>query len=304
MKPSRYISAFLAAILLSSSCRQEAHLTICFTGDVLLDRGVREQIEKKGIDYLFADVAPLFRSSDAVVVNLECPLTDTVSPINKKYIFRADPAWLPALRNSGITHTALANNHSMDQGRNGLKDTYYHLSESGITALGYGENQATACEPVIIAKDGIRVAVFNSVLVPLENWVYLEDEPGVCQATAKSLAAEIEQYKAVRPTDYIVVFLHWGLEYQPEPTLLQRRDAACLIDAGADAVIGHHPHVIQPESSYKEKPVFYSLGNFVFDQNRPGTNEALLVRLAFHRDTMTYSTYKADIINGKPILKK
>ncbi|MDR0815312.1 MAG: CapA family protein, partial [Bacteroidales bacterium] len=109
-----------------SSCADH-ELTICFTGDVLLDRGVREQIDRRGIDALFADVAPLWANYDAVVVNLECPVTTRQAPVNKQYIFRGEPEWLPALRKAGITHAVLANNHTYDQGRGGLEDTYHNL---------------------------------------------------------------------------------------------------------------------------------------------------------------------------------
>ncbi|MDR1202733.1 MAG: CapA family protein [Tannerellaceae bacterium] len=290
-------------ILVSSCCREETTLTISFTGDILLDRGVREQIEKKSVGYLLEDVAPLFLSSDAVVVNLECPVTDTVTPINKWFIFRAEPEWLPALAANGITHAGLANNHSMDQGRKGLSATYRHLQEAGITPLGYGECQPDACSPLIISRKGMEVAIFSSVLVPLENWVYLENQPGVCQATAETLAAEIQALKETKPTCFAIAFLHWGTEYQQTPTLKQRRDAYLLIDAGADAIIGHHPHVIQKEEVYKEKPIFYSLGNFIFDQNGHETQKGLLLQLTFDKKEIHYRKHPVEINRCKPYLK-
>jgi len=297
----------VACLCLQYSCKQEEtkeRLTVCFTGDVLLDRGVREAIERKGgtADFLFEDVSKIFKSSDATVINLECPITDTITPINKRFIFRGEPEWLPALRNSGVTHAVLANNHSMDQGRKGLISTSRHLTNAEICSIGYGENQASSCEPVFITKDSIQVALFGVVRLPLENWVSLEDQPGVCQASIEYLCESIKDLKTTKPDCHIVIVLHWGSEYQRQPVIAQRKEARQLIDAGADAIIGHHPHVIQEEEIYKGKPIFYSLGNFVFDQNKPFTDKGLIVRLSFDKDSLSFEKYSVDIKRCKPYL--
>lgn len=301
----QHILLFACIAIVCCSCNQktqEEHLSICFTGDVLLDRGVREQIEKKGISYIFEDVAPLFKSSDATIINLECPVTKRVSPINKKYIFRGDPEWLTALQESGITHAALANNHSMDQGRSGLEDTYKHLTEAGIISVGYGKNTKEANKPVFISKNGIDVAIFNSVTIPLENWVYLEDRPSINQATVDVLAEEIKRLKVDRTDCYIIVILHWGIEFQKAPTIKQRKEAYQLIDAGTDVIIGHHPHVLQKEELYNDKPIFYSLGNFVFDQTNPDSKKSMIVKINFKKNGVTINKYPVIINNYRPEL--
>jgi poly-gamma-glutamate synthesis protein (capsule biosynthesis protein) len=300
LRKFHYILLLLAFILNDSCIPKEETLTLSFTGDVLLDRGVREQIEKNGIDYLFEEVSPCFHSSDAVIINLECPVTDTVSPINKRYIFRANPEWMPALRKNGITHAALANNHSIDQGRRGLESTSRHLIQAGIVPLGYGENQTAACMPTFISKKGMEVALFNSVLVPIENWVYLEDRPGVCQATVESLVSEIQSLKKRKPSCYVVVVLHWGIEFQLQPTFQQRQKAYQLIDAGTDVIIGHHPHVVQKEEIYKGKPIFYSIGNFIFDQNTPETSRSVLIKMRFEKEKVSYVKKEIRIKNCCP----
>ena len=167
-------------LLLLTACQHpsEECLSIAFTGDVLLDRGVRQQIQRGGVEDLFASVAPLFHQMDATVINLECPVTSVRSPLHKKYIFRAEPRWMEELVKAGISHAALANNHTMDQGRSGLTDTYQHLLSAGITPIGYGNTSSESCQPVVIKKGKIKVALFNSVTLPLENWVYLENDPG------------------------------------------------------------------------------------------------------------------------------
>lgn len=292
----------LLIIIVNSSCKEEeTPLSICFTGDVLLDRGVRKSIERNGgVDYLFKDVKELFKSSDAVVINLECPLTDSETPINKKYIFRGNADWGENLKNNGVTHAALANNHSIDQGRTGLLDTYQNLQKSGLESVGYGKNKAEACHPTIIKKGNIKVALLNSVLVPLENWVCLDNEPGICQASINELSDKIKDIKREDPSCHVVVILHWGAECHLSPDPIQRREARKLIDSGADAIIGHHPHVIQEEEIYKGKPIFYSLGNFVFDQTRPNTDEGLIVRLTFDKKNINIEQKRVSIKDGQP----
>lgn len=294
----------IGLVVLIAACRPspEEHLSIAFTGDVLLDRGVRQQIEREGIAHLFTSVAPLFRATDATVVNLECPVTSNQSPLHKRYIFRAEPVWLDALKKAGITHAALANNHTMDQGRSGLTDTYHHLTTAGITPVGYGCNGQESCRPIVIQKGNIKVALFNSVTLPLENWVYLEDSPGVCQQPANELGRMIKDFKQKHPGYYAVVILHWGQEYQTSPSSVQRRQARQLIGAGADAIIGHHPHVIQPEEYIDGKPVFYSLGNFIFDQRKPETSRSRIVVLDFTSRKCEVNIHPVTIRECKPEL--
>lgn len=286
-----FVSVFL------SECKQNvSSLKIYFVGDLLLDRGVRKQIEIKGVAALFKNVKKEFSKADAVVANLECPVTTNTTPINKKYIFRAEPKWLKDVRESGITHLIMANNHTCDQGRNGIKETYVNLISNNLIPVGYGTNQEDACKPIIIEKEGMKVALFSSVLLTLENWTYLPDSLGICQASVEDLKDRIKKFKKVNKDCRIVIILHWGAEFQETPLLEQRQQAEELIDAGADAIIGHHPHVIQQKSIYKGKPIFYSLGNFVFDQEYEAATKALMVELIFSN--------KGDSFNVQPIVIK
>jgi poly-gamma-glutamate synthesis protein (capsule biosynthesis protein) len=240
-------------------------------------------IGRVGIDSVFCDAKPLFKYCDAVVINLENPVTKRISPLNKRYVFRAEPEWLPALRKQGITHAAMANNHTMDQGRKGIADTYRNLKASNITPIGYGSNQQEACKPRLVEKNGVKVALFNSLLFLVEGWVLLEREKGICQASAEQLSRGIKEFKNANPDYWIVAMLHWGAEYQKKPSQRQRKDAYLLADAGADAIIGHHPHVIQNEEIYNGKTIFYSLGNFVFDQKESDRSTGLAVKLSFEK---------------------
>ena len=287
---------------ISPSGAGRASLTILFTGDVLLDRGVRRVAERKGISYLFEEVSPIFREADAVVVNLECPLTDTISPVNKKYIFRADARWAKDLKAVGITHAAMANNHTNDQGRRGLQATAQHLTEAGITPLGYGKNFKEQMSPVLIEKDGISVALFNATTLTIENWCRIDDKPGIAQPTEEELLDGIGDFQHRHPDTHIVVVLHWGVEFQPYPSIRQRALAHKLSEAGVAAVIGHHPHILQPIDTIEKMPVYYSIGNFVFDQNIPKAKESMIARLTFHSNgTLKSDSIAVRIEGGRPV---
>jgi poly-gamma-glutamate synthesis protein (capsule biosynthesis protein) len=298
---------FVIVVSCSSPKEQEAtndnsQLTLVFTGDVLLDRGVRPYAEREGIPALFAGVDSVFRQADAVIINLECPLTDTTTPINKHYIFRGEPQWAKGLRAAGITHAAMANNHTYDQGRQGLLSTYNHLKEAGIEPLGYGNSKSERLEPVIIRKGAIEVALFNSVTLPLENWYDLDDRPGICQASASTLADAIRTFHAHHPTIKIIAVLHWGAEMQTTPTMQQRLDAQTLLQAGVDVIVGHHPHVVQPLVNIYDKSVFYSLGNFVFDQSLPITQKATMAQITIQGDSILVNSLPVQIVRNKPVL--
>lgn len=276
-------------------------LTILFTGDVLLDRGVAPFLEHKGIDYIFEEVSPMFLRADNVIINLECPLTDIEAPVNKKFIFRANPKWAKHLRRLGVTHVAMANNHTNDQGRDGLKDTYEHIVDAGIVPLGYGMNMDERLTPCIIEKGNIKVAVFNAVMFPLENWFQLDDRPDVCIPSSDILIETVRNYREEHPENFVVMVFHWGLEFKEQPTIMQRHIAHELADIGVNAIVGHHPHILQPIEQIDNTMVFYSLGNFVFDQHPPIANKTMIVELAFNADgTMKSDTTNIQIRQCKP----
>jgi poly-gamma-glutamate synthesis protein (capsule biosynthesis protein) len=307
---SRYSSlCLLICLFFGTGCHKQENdrLKICFAGDLLLDRGVRQRIEHSGIDPVFANVSLLFHSSDAVIANLECPVTYHKAPLNKRFIFRGDPKWLGSLKKAGITHLTLANNHTYDQGRDGITETYNQLILHKIIPIGFGNRHTEACLPVIINKGGIQVAVFNSVLMPLEDFPFLPDKPCICQASANELASAVADYKLSNPKAFVVVVLHWGYEYQSIPEPVQRAEALKFVESGADAIIGHHPHVVQTIEFIKKIPVIYSLGNFVFDSHRPEASQGLIVQLTFTNSTLSIKGYPIKITNcipeitGKPI---
>lgn len=293
---------FCFLLILLSACSAPEHMEIVFGGDVMLDRGIRSQINTRGLEYLTADISQVLHQADYAVVNLECPVTDQHTPLTKEYVFRAEPEWLPDLHKAGVTHCIMANNHSYDHGRDALVATAENLHKADLTPIGFGLNQLKACEPVLLQKGAVEVAIFASVTLGLEAWMYLESAPGMCQATISDLSEKVRAYKKRHPDRFVIVTLHWGAEYHQFPTSLQREQAKALIRAGTDAIIGHHPHVIQSFEYIEDKPVFYSIGNLIFDNPNPKTHEGILVKLAFEKDEQKVQVipYRSD--NGKPIL--
>jgi poly-gamma-glutamate synthesis protein (capsule biosynthesis protein) len=133
--------------------------------------------------------------------------------------------------------------------------------------------------------------------------MYLEDAPGMCQATIEDLVKLVAAYKASRPNDRIIVTLHWGIEYQPVATSLQHDQAKALVEAGADAIIGHHPHVVQRYEKINGKPVFYSIGNLIFDNPNPVTHNGILVKLLINDEGVSSEVIPYYIGDLKPIVQ-
>ena len=253
---------------------------ITLTGDILLDRGVRQVVEQKGIDHLFsAGIDSVFQTSDAVVGNLECPATKVHAPVFKQYVFRAEPEWLSDLNRHGVTHLNLANNHSIDQGRIGLMDTRENIIKAGMTPVGAGQNQEEADEPVLLTDSPRRVWLIASLQLALENFSRLPDHPCVSQQTIETLCQRIAKLKQADPKCFIIVSLHWGWENHVEVVPRQRYEARQLINAGADCLVCHHTHTRQPMETYRGKPIFYGLGNFIFDPRRDLNSHGAMVRL-------------------------
>ena len=291
-------------------------LSICFVGDVLLDRGVRKFVERRtaqfhlkdssqAVNYLFTSrIDSLFRSSQLVVANLECPATEIKAPVYKRFNFRGEPTWLSVLHQHGITHCNLANNHSIDQGRKGLLSTIHHIQATGMIPFGAGKNQEEAQQPILLSNKPRKVFLLASVQMALENYPLLPNRPSVSQMTIEKLVKSIKTLKSKHPGCVVLVSLHWGAEHTSQPTAQQRMQAHNLIDSGADALICHHTHTLQTSERYKGKPIFYSIGNFIFDQTRPINTKAIAVQLKITKKNISTQTFPIQIQNCIPHLIK
>ena len=290
----------LAVSIVVSVCHADT-LNVVFTGDILLDRGVRRVIDKHGVDHLFTEgVDSVFRSAQVVVGNLECPATKIQSPVQKLYIFRGEPEWLEALKRHGITHLNLANNHSIDQGREGLLDTRQNIIDTGMTPIGAGANMSEAAEPVLLSRTPRNVWLVPSLRLALENYAYLPDRPCVSQEPMDSLLNRVHRLRKADSTAVIIVSLHWGGEHTMHPVNSQRWDARQIIRAGADVLVCHHTHTLQDVEDINGHSVFYSIGNFIFDQSKPENTKACLVRLKITSETVTAEAIPIEIKNCVP----
>ena len=236
-------------------------ITIAAVGDLMFARDVTTLMQQHGAAYPFERVLSLFAGADLLIGNLEGTFTDRGEALEKYYTFRTPPALAATLTLAGFDAVSLANNHSYDFGLTGLEDTIAALAAAGIAAFGAGLSEAQAYAPALLSVEGVRVALLGFDDIG-ETRFAAGDQPGVARAAQASLAA-IERAAAL--ADYVIVSLHAGAEYSPQPTAWQREFARGAIDAGADVVIGHHPHVLQPWERYAGGLIIYSLGNFVFD---------------------------------------
>ena len=279
----------------------DSTLTVVLTGDILLDRGVRKAIEKHGVDHLFSDgIDSVFHAAQVVVGNLECPATEIEAPVFKRFIFRAEPSWLEALKRHGVTHLNLANNHSIDQGRRGLLDTKGNIVKAGMVPIGAGANMSEAAEPVLLAEQPRKVWLVPSLRLALENYAYLPDKPCVSQEPMDSLLQRVYHLRQQDSTAVIIVSLHWGAEHKLEPVPRQRMDAHMLINAGADVLVCHHTHTLQTIEDFHGHMIYYSVGNFIFDQHKPLNSAACIVQLDITADDVVVNTIPVEIRHCVP----
>ena len=298
------ITALAVSMLFNVSAYCADTLNVIFTGDILLDRGVRRVINQHGVDHLFSDgIDSIFRSAQLVVGNLECPATKIEAPVFKQFIFRAEPEWLDALKRHGVTHLNLANNHAIDQGREGLIDTYQNILAAGMVPLGAGENMQQAAAPVLLASAPRKVWLVPSLRLALENYAYLPDKPCVSQEPMDSLLQRVFRLRQADSTAVIIVSLHWGGEHTLEPVPRQRHDAHMLIRAGADVLICHHTHTLQTIEDYHGHKIYYSIGNFIFDSSKPLNVKACIVRLTItnEKDGLQVETIPINIQRCVPV---
>ncbi len=246
-----------------------ASITIDFVGDISLARQVVDRMQAGGADYPYALIAPLM-DADAGFANLEGALTERGTPWPKGYNFRTPPRFAGGLLPAGFSVVTLANNHAMDYGAVGLIDTIDALDAAGVRHAGAGVNALQTHIPAIIEKNGLRVAFLAYVATPDEGggfsiraWEAGASTPGIALGTTAAIAADVTA--ARRIADFVIVAVHAGDEYHNTPNATQRALAQAAMDAGADAYIGAHAHVVQPVERRGRQLIAWGLGNFVFD---------------------------------------
>jgi poly-gamma-glutamate synthesis protein (capsule biosynthesis protein) len=232
---------------------------------VSLDPSYISTYGSHGYGYAWSGLGGLFDRDDLTVVNVECPVSNLGTKVpGKQFNFLGDPAALPAMRDAGVEVGNMANNHAYDYGPEALVDTRANLRRAGIAPVGAGKDADEAAKAAIFHVKGWTIAVvgIDEVIDP-EDEVATATKPGT--AAGHDFDAALAEVRAAATlSDLVIVDIHWGVELDTEPRGYQVEEARRMIDAGADVIFGGHSHRLQPVGTYRGKPIFYSLGNFVW----------------------------------------
>ena len=239
-----------------------ASVSLVVVGDIMLEGGGAERAMRAGRDP-FLHFAGLFKSADVRVGNLECVVSTVGSPEpDKPVTFRVNPKRLKYIARH-FDAVGLANNHSGDFGPQAFADMLGALKRHGIGYYGGGMNLQEAHTPLIIERKGLRIALLGYDEFQPRSFEADHDRPGVAWSEDEQVVRDIRLARTQWHADVVIPIMHWGWE-EPVANARQRKLARLMVDAGADLVIGGHPHQVQDTEQYKGKPIFYSLGNFVF----------------------------------------
>jgi hypothetical protein len=285
--------------------------TMVAGGDIMLDRGVAKEVtlDKKGVDFPFSGgtakitgrhccsslgwptvvavrtgnagaVRSLLQDADLAVANFENPAPNAFKYHTQGTVFSANPRLIAGLKDAGIDYVSLGNNHIGDAGPTGLLQTLTNLDKYGIRHSGAGKNLAAARTPAIMTVDGVKVAILSYDTIA-KYYAAGPNKPGSAQLSAPVVKADVAAARKAG-AQLVIVYPHWGTEYSPRPFSAEQALAHAVIDAGADMIIGNHAHWVGAMEIYKGHPIWYALGNFVFDQTwSEPTSEGLLLDLTF-----------------------
>lgn len=268
---------YAASSFLAAKTQNEKTIKLILVGDIMLNRGVEYMIEKYGgpvnggypdFKFPFLKIADELKKADVIFGNLEGPISDKGEKVGSIYSFRNDPQSIDGLTDAGFNVISLANNHAFDYGRQALEDTFLRLKTAGIDYVGAGFSASEIGTPIIKEIKGTKIAFLAYTNLGPETWKAIGENSGIAWIDEKLLDLVKQQIKsAEEKADILIVSLHAGEEYQKTPTQFQIDFSKMAIEAGADLVVGHHSHVTQPDEKYQNCHIFYSLGNFIFDQS-------------------------------------
>jgi poly-gamma-glutamate synthesis protein (capsule biosynthesis protein) len=261
----------------TSIVEEKQPIKIILVGDIMLDRGVKFMIEKeedRDFRFPFLKVVDYLKEADIVFGNLEGVISDKGIKAGSIYSFRVDPKVIEGLSFASFNVLSLANNHALDYTRAALEDCLVKLSNAEIDYVGAGFNEKEAYSPLIKEVNGstgfsaVKVAFLAYTNLGPETWKAAGENSGIAWISENNFETIKEDVKlAKEKADILIVSLHAGEEYQKKPTQFQIEFSKMAIEAGADLIVGHHPHIIQKNEKYKNGYIFYSLGNFIFDQS-------------------------------------
>ena len=284
------------------SPQPKENFSMAVVGDVMFARNMANVLSFDSSP--FDGVNDVISNADLFLLNFENAATSSENVVKGDVPLKCDPSYVPLAKANNNTVAALANNHVFDYGVEGMHDTVKYLNESGITTIGVGDNVSEAHKPVIQEVNGRKITILNYMdsntfseysyeVIPYAK----ESSPGYSAYDSQDAKKQIGEHN---DSDLVVVYLHWGHEYNHSPDEDQEKIAHELIDYGADVVIGHHPHVPQGIEMYKGKPIFYSLGDFVFDLEREETLSDYFVNIDLVNDTGICTVYPVRITGYLP----
>lgn len=281
--------------------KKEKTISISFVGDLNLN-GFQELYLSKGISSLISDdCLKELKDSDLTMGNNEFAFSTRGEPQEKEYVFREEPSLVSVLTDMGMDIVSLANNHALDYGTDALVDTMTTLDASNIKYVGAGSDYSEAKKPQMIEVKGKKIGfIAASRVIPNASWNAGSKTPGLftCYET-KGLLKEVEEAK--KNCDVVVTYLHWGVEREEYPEDYERKLGKELIDAGADIVIGSHPHILQGFEMYKGKAICYSLGNFLFSR----TTDTLILKVDISdKNEISVRVVPCERVGNRVVLKE
>ena len=304
-EPPPTTAATSSTSISTSTEPERSRLVISAVGDINVDTDYIPTLSSEGFEHAFSGLRGAFLDDDLTIVNLECAATDIGAPTKTRFNFNCDLDALPVLREAGVEVANLANNHGADYGLEALLDTKGNVTAAGLVPVGVGRDEVEAHEPAILTIGGWRIAVlgFNGVMVS-EWWAAGPDKAGMADGRiAETMAAAVSAAQA--RADLVLVTLHWGFEGDLLPRQNQLDLADAMIDAGADAIFGHHAHRLQPLELIDGVPVAWGLGNFVWPRLSELGARSAIARLTVEPD----GTIKACLVpviiegDGHPVIQ-
>jgi len=267
-------------------------VSLVFAGDSVLDADAGELIAQGGDP--FASFASYFADADIRITNLECVVATKGSAGDKMFTFRAHPRVIPVVQRH-FDAVALANNHSGDFGPEAFAEMLGLLHEAGLVQVGGGMNLRQAHTPLIFERKGLRIALLSYDEFQPRSFEANFNMPGVAWSEDERVVADIRAARRVHRADLVIPIMHWGWENEPAANARQRQLARRMVDAGADAVIGGHPHVTQDIEHHRGKPIVYSVGNFIMKET-DNANQRLGWVLRLELDSRGVAAFQTRVV--------
>jgi poly-gamma-glutamate capsule biosynthesis protein CapA/YwtB (metallophosphatase superfamily) len=273
----------------------EPALSFVAVGDIMLGGRAHKVVSEFGPGYPFEAVLPLLQRAAIGLGNLEGPFARKAQKLERNHSYRVNPKLAKSLLRARINVVTLANNHLLDCGREGVLETLDALAHAGVAAIGAGVNKQAAHAPAILQAGPYRVGLLGYYWN--RRTAARGKLPGSAMDPAENLTADIGALR--QQVDRVVVTFHWGVPYVREPSAEDRAKARLAIDCGADVVIGHHPHIVQPFEIYRGRPIFFSIGNFTFGSGNT-RGESLLLGVRFEEKKTVVQVYPVYVKNRDP----